>query len=117
VQQIISRHQKFSPSIDLSFTTPESRERPKVATFSSIIMGAAQARDKLEEMFTKFGDCQEREEGEVLPGDEALSGAVKSEQILVVGTPDWREKMVGDRQQWHELHSTIKSCTSPHHFI
>ncbi len=56
-------------------------------------------------MGTKFGDRQERQEGEVLPLDEALGGAVKGEQVLMVSAPDRQKEVITDRQQRHELHT------------
>ena len=49
-------------------------------------------------ILTEFGDGQEGKEGQVLPGDETLSSAVKSEHVLVVGAPNGGEEVLRHRQ-------------------
>lgn len=63
-------------------------------------------------LLTKLGDHEEGEEGEVLPGNEALGGAVEGEQVLVVGAPDGGKEVVGDRQQRHELYNSATYVVS-----
>ena len=59
------------------------------------------------DLLTKLGDAQEWKECQVLPRDEALSSAVKSENVLVVGAPNRGEEVLRHCQQRHELQNVL----------
>ena len=53
---------------------------------------------------TEFGDRQQRDESEVLVGNQDSGSTIKLQQGIVVAREQWAEEARRDSQQGHELH-------------